>query len=70
MESRMVEALMKMRLEGARRQARLGTPVRLAGRAHPGWLSLQGGRFLGQLGYRLVVLGERLEQYDLARSSL
>jgi hypothetical protein len=66
----LVKAVMDRNVEEARRLARLDSLAHGARAVQPGWLSRQGGGILSQLGARLVILGERLEQYIPVRPAL
>jgi hypothetical protein len=68
MEFRLAEELMKMRKEGAQQWSESRLLLRQANLVRPSWLSQRRCWLLCQLGRMLVVLGERLERYALARS--
>lgn len=63
-------AMMSVHDEVERRRARSGGPPRWSEALQAARGPRLGSRLIGQLGSMLVALGERLERYELAETSL
>ena len=64
-----VKSLMDTMVEERLREAEARRLLRLAGLGRRGWLLRQGRRLLYQVGRVLVILGQRLQQWDASRSA-
>jgi hypothetical protein len=70
LDARLIRAVGEMNLEEARQRAHHDGLARQPREMQTGRLSCLAGRMLGQLGTRLVALGERLEQHTPVGPSL
>ena len=70
LEPQLPIVMMSIHAEVARHRVRPGNPNLWGETVQVARAPRRGSRLIGQLGSRLVALGERLEQYELAETSL
>jgi hypothetical protein len=70
LESQLPMVMMSIHAEVARHRIGSDGPPSWGGTVQPVRAPRRGSRLIGQLGSTLVALGERLERYELAETSL
>ena len=70
LEPQLPNVMMSIHAEAAQRRVRPDCLPLWGGTVQPARPSRRGSRLIGQLGSTLVALGERLERYKLAETSV